>query len=140
MKRSLPHAPQLAALATFLLRLTLASVFIAHALLKLLAYTLPGTAAFFTAHGFPGWSAYLVFAAELTGGLLLLVGWATRLVAISLLPVLIGAFAVHWPNGWYFAQPNGGWEYIAVLMAALLVQAGLGSGALAFSRVRRAGV
>jgi putative oxidoreductase len=46
---------------------------------------------------------------------------------------MLGAFTVHWPNGWYFAAPNGGWEYIAVLVAALLVQAGLGDGRLALA-------
>ena len=129
-------APRLTAVATTLLRLTLGTVFIAHALLKLLTYTLPGTAQFFAAHGFPGWTAYPVFALELAGGVLLLLGVGTRIVSLALLPVVFGAFLVHWPNGWYFAQPHGGWEYVAVLSAVLLVQAGLGDGAFAL-RARR---
>jgi hypothetical protein len=40
---------------------------------------------------------------------------------------------VHWPNGWYFGAPNGGWEFIAVLLAGLLVQAGLGDGQYALA-------
>ena len=114
--------------AALLLRLTLGVAFIAHALLKLLVLTLPGTAAFFADHGFPGWTAYLVFAAELIGGSALVLGIVPRAIALALIPVLLGALTVHWPNGWYFAAPNGGWEYIAVLVSALLAQAALGDG------------
>jgi len=127
--------------AALLLRLTLGVVFVAHALLKLLVLTLPGTAAFFSDHGFPGWTAYLVFAAELLGGAALVLGIAPRLAALTLIPVLLGALTVHWPNGWYFASANGGWEYIAVLVAVLLVQAALGDGPHAMvpsSRLARA--
>jgi putative oxidoreductase len=72
-----------------------------------------------------------VFAGELAGGLALAAGVYTRWVALALVPVMMGAFSVHWPNGWAFTAPNGGWEYVAFLTAALLVQAGLGDGALA---------
>jgi steroid delta-isomerase-like uncharacterized protein len=125
--------PITAPYAALLLRLTLGVVFIAHALLKVFVLTLPGTAAFFVEHGFPGWTAYAVFLAELLGGIALVAGLYTRVVAIALVPVLLGAFTVHWPNGWYFGAPHGGWEYIAVLLAALLVQAGLGDGPFALS-------
>lgn len=53
--------------AALVLRIALGMVFIAHSLLKLIVFTLPGTAEFFAAHGFPGWTAYPVFAAELAG-------------------------------------------------------------------------
>lgn len=36
-------------------------MWIAHALLKLFVFTLPGTAQFFTSNGFPGFLAYRVF-------------------------------------------------------------------------------
>lgn len=126
--------------AALVLRLALGAVFIAHALLKLLVFTLPGTAAFFAAHGFPGWTAYPVFAAELLGGLALIAGVYARWVALALVPVMAGALTVHWPNGWSFTAPDGGWEYVAFLMAALLVQAGVGDGAFALrpSRVAAA--
>jgi putative oxidoreductase len=117
-----------ASTATLLLRLTTGAAFVAHALLKLLVLTLPGTAAFFAAHGFPGWTAYPVFMAELTGGVALLLGLHTRAAAAALTPVLLGAFTVHWPNGWYFAAQDGGWEYLAVLLANLVALAVLGDG------------
>jgi putative oxidoreductase len=131
--------PTTAPYAALLLRVTLGLVFVAHALVKLLVFTLPGTAAFFVQHGFPGWTASPVFVAELLGGIALVAGVRTRLVALGLVPVLLGAFAVHWPNGWYFGAPHGGWEYIAVLLAALLVQAGLGDGGFALGAVGRRG-
>jgi putative oxidoreductase len=120
--------------AALLLRLTLGAVFIAHALVKVLVLTLPGTASFFVQHGFPGWTAYAVFFAELLGGIALVAGAYTRAAALMLVPVMLGAFTVHWPNGWYFGAPDGGWEYIAVLIAALLVQAALGDGPFALVR------
>ncbi len=123
--------PVTAPYAALLLRLTLGVVFITHGLFKVLVLTLSDTAAFFATHGFPGWTVYPVFAAEVFGGAALAAGYYTRVIAIALLPVLLGAFTVHWPNGWYFGNPHGGWEYIAVLLAALLVQASLGDGALA---------
>ena len=121
----------------FVLRVALAGVMIAHALLKLLVFTLPGTAAFFAAHGFPGWTAYPVFALELMGGLLLVLGVAVRGVAALLIPVMIGALMVHLPNGWMFTAPNGGWEYVAFLIAALLAQTLLGGGAGTMGSRRR---
>jgi len=114
-------------------------VFIAHALMKLLVFTLPGTAAFFATAGFPGWTAYPVFAAELLGGVALIVGVQARWMAIGLVPVMIGAFMVHAPNGWAFNAPNGGWEYVAFLIAALVTQAGVGDGAFALSPSRLPG-
>ncbi len=123
--------------AALLLRLALGVVFIAHALLKLLVFTLPGTAQFFAAHGFPGWSAYPVFAAELIGGTLLIAGVYSRAVSLLLLPVLAGAITVHLPNGWAFTANGGGWEFVAFLIAALGVQALLGDGAFALGRAIR---
>lgn len=120
--------------AALLLRVSLGSVFIAHGLLKLVVFTLPGTAQFFVSVGFPGWLAYLVTAAEIGGGALLIVGLWTRPVALALIPILLGATWVHLGNGWVFSNPNGGWEYPLFLTLATLVQAMLGSGAYAIGK------
>jgi putative oxidoreductase len=113
------------------LRLGLGVMFIAHALLKLLVFTLPGTVKFFEMVGYPGFVAYGVVAAELIGGGLLVLGVYTRWVALALIPVLLGAALVHAPNGWVFSAPNGGWEYPVFLAVASLAQALIGDGALA---------
>lgn len=114
-----------------LLRTALGTMFVAHGLLKVLVFTLPGTAQFFAAHGFPGWTAYPVALGELVAGALLIVGWRTRTVALAMLPVLAGAALVHVPNGWVFSAPNGGWEYPAYLAVLAVAQALLGAGAFA---------
>lgn len=135
--RALESPAPVSGLAALLLRVTLGAVFVAHAGLKLFVYTLAGTAAFFAAHGFPAWTAYPVFLAELLGGLALLLGVGTRWVALGLVPVMLGAVTVHWPNGFWFTARDGGWEYVAFLTLALVVQALLGDGAHALSDVRR---
>ena len=63
-----------AATAALVLRLSLGTMFIAHALLKYFVFTLPGTAQFFESLGLPGVLGYATFAAELVGGVLLIAG------------------------------------------------------------------
>jgi putative oxidoreductase len=120
-------------LAPALLRLGLGSVFLAHAYAKLALFTMPGTAKFFEANGLPGWAAYPVFFVELAGGAALLLGYRTRLAALALLPVMVGALKPHLANGWMFTGAGGGWEYVAFLLIALAAQALLGGGAFALS-------
>lgn len=120
--------------AALILRIALGAMFIAHGLLKVLVFTLPGTVGFFEQVGFPGWMAYVVTFAEIGGGLLLLGGVAVRAVSIALVPVLLGATFVHIGNGWVFSNANGGWEYPAFLTLASIVQALLGPGAFALQR------
>lgn len=117
--------------AALILRIGLGTMFLAHGLLKVLVFTLPGTVAFFEQVGFPGWAAYLVTAAEIGGGVLLLAGIGVRAVSVALLPVLLGATYVHFGAGWVFSNPNGGWEYPAFLTLATVVQALLGPGRFA---------
>jgi putative oxidoreductase len=111
-----------------ILRLSLGAMWIAHALLKWMVFTLPGTAQFFASVGFPGWMAYPVFAAELLGGIALLLGVYARQVAVALLPIMLVATFVHLPNGWVFTSQGGGWEYPAFLSIASVVQWLLGDG------------
>jgi putative oxidoreductase len=115
--------------AALLLRTSLGVLFIAHALLKWFVFTLPGTAQFFGSLGLPPVLGYATFAAELVGGILLVLGIGTRWVALALVPILLGATWAHAGNGWVFSGPNGGWEYPAFWTVTLFVQALLGSGA-----------
>ena len=120
-----------AAIAALVLRLSLGTMFVAHALLKYFVFTLPGTAQFFASLGLPGALGYVTFAAELVGGVLLILGVQSRVVALALVPILLGATWAHAGNGWVFSAPNGGWEYPAFWTVALIVQALLGDGAYA---------
>ena len=123
--------PRTAPYAALLLRLALGTMFVAHALLKVFVFTLPGTVQFFESLGLPAALAYATVAAELIGGALLILGIGTRWVAIALIPFLLGATWVHLGNGWLFSAPKGGWEYPVFLTIAAAVQALLGDGAFA---------
>lgn len=121
-----------APLGAFVLRVSLGVMFVAHSvILKLMVFGLPGTARFFESLGLPGFLAYATFAAEAVGGILLILGVQTRLVALALIPVLLGAAWVHIGNGWVFSAKGGGWEYPAFLIATSVAVALLGDGAYA---------
>jgi putative oxidoreductase len=107
-----------------LLRVALGIMFIAHSvLLKYFTFTLAGTAQYFDSIGLPASLAYVVFALEAIGGVLLVLNIATRWVALALVPVLLGAMWVHLGNGWVFSAPNGGWEYPLFLIVISVVVA-----------------
>ena len=115
-------------IAALLLRLGLGTMFIAHGLLKVFVFTLPGTVGFFEQVGFPGWTAYIVTFAEIGGGAALIAGIGVRAISLALLPVLLGAVFVHFGSGWVFSNPNGGWEYPAFLTLVSIAVALLGPG------------
>ena len=114
-------------LAAALLRVSLGVMFLAHSVvLKLFTFGLAGTAGYFASIGLPGSLAYVVFAAEAVGGVLLLLNIATGWVSLALIPVLAGAFWVHAGNGWVFSATGGGWEYplfLIVVSAVVALQA-----------------
>lgn len=125
--------------AALLMRLTLGGLFLTHATLKIFVFTPAGAAAFFGKIGLPPALAYVTIAAEVAGGVALILGLWTRVVALLLIPILIGAIvAVHGPAGFFFSNPNGGWEYPAFWAVALLVQSLLGDGAFALRPLGRA--
>lgn len=118
-----------------LARLSLGVVLLAHGLLKLFVFTLPGTVAFFGSLGLPAIAAYLTVFAEVVGGIAIIAGLYTRLAAILSLPVLIGSFWAHAGNGWLFSNEGGGWEFPALLVALAVVVAIQGGGAFALRRL-----
>ena len=124
--------PRFAPWGVALLRVALGVMFLAHSLwLKLVVYSLAGTAAFFESIGLPGALAYAVFLLEVTGGLMLILGVHARWAALALVPVLVGATWAHAGNGWVFSNEGGGWEYPAMLVVLALAQSMLGDGAFA---------
>ena len=119
-----------------LLRVSLGVMWVAHALLKLLVFTLPGTAAYFASVGLPGLLAYPVFAIELVGGIALILGIHARQVSLALVPIMAVAAWVHLPNGWAHTSPGGGWEYPVFLIVVSVAVWLLDDGAFV---VRRTG-
>ena len=118
-----------------LLRLCLATMFTAHAMLKWRVFTIPVEVKFFNSLGLPGWLVPVTIAAELTGAGCLLLGIFARYVALLLVPLILGTIVtVHGKNGWLFTNKDGGWEYPAFWAAALLIQFLLGDGQWALIR------
>ena len=116
--------------ALLLLRFALGAMWISHALLKILVFTLPGAAGFFESVGLPGFLVYPVVAAEIVGGIAVTSGFYGRYASLFLLPILLVAAWVHFPNGWVFTATGGGWEYPVFLAIASVVHALAGDGAI----------
>jgi putative oxidoreductase len=119
-----------------IVRLALGIVFLPHGLQKTLGLFggggFSGTMSFFTGQGMPAVLAFLVILAESAGSLGLIVGFLTRIAALGIGCVMVGAiFMVHLPNGlfmnWDGKQAGEGFEYhlLAIGMAlALLIGGG----------------
>ncbi len=123
--KTAPYAAQL-------LRVSLGIMFLAHSLyLKVVVFTVAGTVGYFESLGLPGAFAYLTILAEVGGGILLILGVQTRLVALAVIPVLLGATWVHAGNGWLFSGEGGGWEFPLFWAVVQVVIALLGAGAFA---------
>ncbi|MDF2637223.1 MAG: DoxX family protein [Novosphingobium lindaniclasticum] len=130
--------PSSAPYGALILRIALGALFIAHFALKLFVFTPAGAAAFFGRLGLPPALAYVTMAAELLGGLALILGIYARAVALALIPLLLGTIVlVHGANGFFFDGTGGGWEYPAFWSIALLVLALIGDGAHALVPTRR---
>ncbi|TVR07709.1 MAG: DoxX family protein [Salinarimonadaceae bacterium] len=104
--------------AVAVVRVALGVMFLSHGLLKLTVFGLSGFEGFLVSRGLPTLLAWPIMLAEIAGGAMILLGLAGRAATAALTPVLVGAFAVHWPNGSPFAAAGGGWEYPAFLLAA----------------------
>lgn len=117
--------------AATLLRVTSGALFIAHGVMKITVFTIPGTVGYFESLGLPGIFAYLTILAEIGGGLALIAGVAVRLVSLPLIAVLLGAVWAHAGNGWMFNAEGGGWEYAVFWTVAQAAIALLGAGAYA---------
>ncbi len=112
------------------LRLTTGALFLVHGLIKLLVFTPAGTAGYFQSIGLPGALGYLTMAAEIAGGLALILGIKVRLVSTALVPILLGAaYFGHGGSGFNWSNPNGGWEYPVMWAVVQATVALLGDGA-----------
>jgi len=106
-----------------LIRLLLGTIFFLHGAQKVFGlFGGPGL------EGFIKWAsqyniseplAYLGAFAELIGGILLFTGIFSRLGALMVIGVMLGAiFLVHWPHGFFLEK--GGFEYPLVLAISAL--------------------
>ena len=125
-------------LALFVLRLTLAVVIFPHGAQKVLGWFgghgFKATMAYFTKSGIPAVVGLLVIMAEFLGPLGLAVGLLTRLAAVGVATVMLGAiFMVHKQHGffmnWFGTQQGEGFEYhlLALGISIALVIGGGGA-------------
>ncbi|RUQ02706.1 DoxX family protein [Curtobacterium sp. HSID17257] len=110
------------------LRIVLGVVFIAHGAQKF-AQGIPGVAQGFARMGVPlaEVAAPLVAGLELVGGILLVLGVATRVVGLLLAVDMVVAGLLAHATAGFFAQ-EGGFEYVLVLAVASLAVALTGPG------------
>ena len=102
---------------------------------------LQGTTAFFTQYlGLPFITVPFVVGTEIVGGALLIAGLFSRVAALALAAMMIGAaVSVHLPHGffmnWFGTQAGEGYEYHILYVALALVVMRHGSGPWSIDRV-----
>lgn len=125
-------------LAPLILRTTLGAVIFAHGAQKLFGwFGGPGYDAtmnyFTTSAGLPWIVAFLLIVVETVGALCLILGFGTRIMALGIAAIMVGAISmVHWNNGFFMDWGdtiNGeGFEFhlLALAMTAALMAKGGG--------------
>ncbi len=120
-------------LGLLILRLTLGAIMIAHGWQKIAGH-LHGFMGVLAHLGIPPWMGYLVVAAELGGGILVVVGLLTRLAAFSIcIDMLVAIFKVHLHNG---LTGQGGFEFPLACGAIAFALIFFGAGPISIDHAR----
>ncbi len=122
--------------SAFLMRMSLGIILLAHGLLKVFVFTIPGTVGYFEGLGLPAFIAYFTIIFEVFGGIAMIAGVFTRLIAVASIPILLGATWAHFSNGWVFSAEGGGWEFPALLVVLAVAVAIQGAGKYAIDQIR----
>ena len=108
-----------------LLRVVLGFILMYHGYLKLfMPGGFTGTIGFMAALNmpFPLYSALLIAVLEFAGGIFLILGMVTKLTAILLfIEMLVAFFKVHLHNGLLISQTAYGYEFVLLILAALII-------------------
>ncbi len=121
-------SPRQRDLALLCLRVIAGIIFIAHGAQKLFVFGIPGVQDSFAKMGapLPVITGPLIAGLEFFGGIALIVGLLTRLVALGLVADMLGAILlVHFPHG---LTGKGGYEFVLMLMGASLALMLAGAG------------
>jgi putative oxidoreductase len=119
------YLDRLQPLALLAMRITLATVMIAHGSQKVFG-GMPRFQSLVSGIGFPAWMAYLAAAAEFGGGILVLLGVLTRFAAFAItIDMLVAIVKVHAKSG---LLGPGGFEFplsvVAISFALIIFGAG----------------
>ncbi len=126
-----------------ILRLVLGIVFFAHGAQKMLGwfggYGFHGSMGAFTHMGMPSPLAFLIIVTEFFAAIGLLTGFLTRIAALGVSGLMVGAIAmVHGHNGffmnWYGSQRGEGYEYHLLVLAIAIALLMRGAGSLSVDR------
>jgi putative oxidoreductase len=122
-------------LSYLLIRLTAGGMLLVHGIAKLMY----GTVAVFAAAGLSrrgiepcSWCAlplaYVVWTIETVGAVCIILGLFTRFFAVAAgILFAVITFIAHWPNGFWWIRPGGGWEYPllwGLIFAAIALRGG----------------
>ncbi|MGL5888807.1 MAG: DoxX family protein, partial [Bacteroidia bacterium] len=111
--------------ALLIMRVTLALIFSAHAVTRIINETIPQFGGFLESKGFPAGNAivWCITILEIVGGLMLALGFMQRLLAYLFIALLVaGIVLIHAQLGWWVGEHgDGGSEYSVALIAGLLV-------------------
>ncbi|HUN89847.1 MAG TPA: DoxX family protein [Terriglobales bacterium] len=119
-------------LAFLIMRLVLGVIMVAHGYGKVFG-GLHKHAALVASLGMPGWLGYLSAAAEFLGGLLLIVGFATRFAAVAVaIDMAVAILKVHRHNG---LLGQGGYEFPLALFAIAFTLVFTGAGPISLDWV-----
>lgn len=123
-------------LGLLVLRLALGAIMIAHGWQKI-ANHLHGIMGMLQHLGIPAWMAYLVVTAEFGGGILVVLGFLTRLAAFAILiDMLVAISRVHLKNG---LTGQGGFEFPMACAAIAFALIFFGAGPIAIDTLRGSG-
>lgn len=107
-----------------ILRMLMGGIFIAHGMVRLVDYSLPGFGAFLESKGFPlgFYLAWAITLFEVVGGLLMIGRQFVKVFCIGEIIILLtGIVIVHFQNGWFVVGKTlGGIEYSVVLIVVLV--------------------
>lgn len=111
--------------ALVLLRISLAIVFLAHAVVRIKGGTIDRFAGFLNAKGliFGQALVWSITTFELVGGVLLALGYFTKWLSAGFIALLLaGIILIHASQGWFVGEHGtGGSEYSFILIMAFLV-------------------
>jgi len=130
-------------IGAFIARITLGIVMLPHGLQKLLGLFggagFSGTVEFFVGSGLPAFIAVLIIISESFGSLGLIFGFLSRLAALGVIIIMLGAIVtVHIKNGffmnWSGSGPGEGFEYHLLAIGLGLIVLFKGGGAWSVDR------
>lgn len=110
--------------ALLLLRVSVAFIFLAHAVVRIANGTIPRFGGFLESKGLPAGEVlvWAITAFEIAGGLMLALGKQVKCMSVGfILLLLTGIVLIHAELGWFVGEHgSGGCEYSFVLIVALI--------------------